>query len=64
MRHIWLLACAVVLATATSAAAQWLKLPTPGIPRLADGKPNLDGARAAHGGRQARLLGSVEKRRR
>jgi hypothetical protein len=41
MRHIWLLACAVVLATATSAAGQWLKLPTPGIPRLADGKPNL-----------------------
>ena len=44
MRHIWLLACAVVLATATSAAAQWLKLPTPGIPRLADGKPNLSAA--------------------
>jgi hypothetical protein len=44
MRHIWLLACAVVLATATSAAAQWLKLPTPGIPRLADGKPNLTAA--------------------
>jgi len=28
--------------TATGASAQWLKLPTPGIPRLPDGKPNLD----------------------
>ena len=27
---------------ATSALdAQWLKLPTPGLPRLPDGKPNL-----------------------
>ena len=25
----------------TTAAAQWLNYPTPGIPRLADGKPNL-----------------------
>src|SRR4026208_2269297 len=27
--------------SATCVEAQWLKLPTPGIPRLADGKPNL-----------------------
>jgi len=26
---------------ATPAAAQWLKTPTPGIPRTADGKPDL-----------------------
>ena len=26
---------------ATGASAQWLKLPTPGFPRLPDGKPNL-----------------------
>jgi hypothetical protein len=30
----------IVLAT-TDADAQWLKLPTPGIPRLPDGQPNL-----------------------
>src|SRR5688572_15564115 len=33
--------CAVVLAAGASLGAQWLKLPTPGIPRLPDGKPNL-----------------------
>jgi hypothetical protein len=33
-----LLALAV---TSVTASAQWLKLPTPGIPRLPDGKPNL-----------------------
>jgi hypothetical protein len=27
--------------TSVTASAQWLKLPTPGIPRLPDGKPNL-----------------------
>ena len=32
---------AVILITATSAAAQWINYPTPGIPRTADGKPNL-----------------------
>ena len=32
---------ALVLASVTDAGAQWLKLPTPGIPRLPDGKPNL-----------------------
>src|SRR6266581_1925146 len=26
---------------ASSSAAQWLQLPTPGIPRTPDGKPNL-----------------------
>src|SRR5579872_4335331 len=34
------LAIAIVLA-ATPLAAQWLHQPTPGIPRTADGKPNL-----------------------
>lgn len=42
MRQTWLLACAgVICATSLGVSAQWLKLPTPGIPRLADGKPNL-----------------------
>ena len=35
------LVVALALAAVHDATAQWLKLPTPGIPRLADGKPNL-----------------------
>jgi hypothetical protein len=35
------LAMLALLAAATPVAAQWLSLPTPGIPRTADGKPNL-----------------------
>jgi hypothetical protein len=31
----------LALVAAADAGAQWLKLPTPGIPRLPDGKPNL-----------------------
>ena len=31
----------VTLAMSASLAAQWLNHPTPGIPRTADGKPNL-----------------------
>jgi hypothetical protein len=30
-----------LVAYATPSTAQWLKTPTPGIPRTADGKPNL-----------------------
>ena len=42
MRQLKVLACAVAVAAAgSSVAGQWLKLPTPGIPRLPDGKPNL-----------------------
>ena len=32
----------LVLGLATAANAQWLNLPTPGLPRLPDGKPNLE----------------------
>src|SRR5205085_11147475 len=32
---------AVLILSGTAADAQWLKLKTPGIPRTADGKPNL-----------------------
>ncbi|HET9271602.1 MAG TPA: hypothetical protein VFO31_25670 [Vicinamibacterales bacterium] len=39
MRTVAILA--LLLAAGTDAQAQWLKLPTPGIPRLPDGKPNL-----------------------
>lgn len=35
------LAAAAALLVTASAHAQWLNTPTPGIPRLADGKPNL-----------------------
>jgi hypothetical protein len=42
MRPIRLFACAsFMLAAAISLDAQWLKLPTPGLPRLPDGKPDL-----------------------
>jgi hypothetical protein len=42
MRPVWVLACvSFIVAAAISLDAQWLKLPTPGIPRLADGKPDL-----------------------
>jgi hypothetical protein len=42
MRPAGLLACAgLVLAATLSLDAQWLKLPTPGLPRLPNGKPDL-----------------------
>jgi len=39
-----LLATIILLTSTMPAAAQWLSLPTPGIPRTADGKPNLTAA--------------------
>ena len=36
-----LIAVAIVILTATPLGAQWLKQPTAGLPRTADGKPNL-----------------------
>src|ERR1700744_2609532 len=33
--------CCVLAVCAVVAPAQWLSYPTPGLPRLADGKPNL-----------------------
>jgi hypothetical protein len=49
MKH--LVAALVLLASAIPVAAQWLTLPTPGIPRTADGKPDLSAPapRAADG---------------
>ena len=42
MRSLWLLVCAGFIGAAgISLDAQWIKLPTPGLPRLPDGKPNL-----------------------
>jgi hypothetical protein len=35
------LVAVILVITTTSAVAQWLNYPTPGIPRTADGKPNL-----------------------
>jgi hypothetical protein len=44
-----LLAVAVVALTAPPAGAQWFKLKTPGIPRTADGKPDLKAAAPRQG---------------
>lgn len=41
MRHVSAV-CVGLLLSAASAHAQWLKLPTPGLPRLPDGKPHLE----------------------
>jgi hypothetical protein len=35
------IAVGLALSAPTTAAAQWLKYPTPGVPKTADGKPNL-----------------------
>ena len=43
---------ASMVVTTVGTSAQWLKHPTPGIPRTADGKPDLHGAGAATPGRQ------------
>jgi uncharacterized protein DUF3471 len=40
-RLIFTAAVALVCATSASLAAQWFNYPTPGVPRLPDGKPNL-----------------------
>src|SRR5262245_11915962 len=45
MRLISLLVCtSVILASAVALDAQWIKHPTPGLPRLPDGKPDLAAA--------------------
>ena len=41
MKHL-LMTAFLACASTTSLGAQWLNLPTPGIPRTADGKPNLE----------------------
>jgi hypothetical protein len=42
MRPTWLLVCTgFILAAGIALDAQWIKLPTPGLPRLPDGKPDL-----------------------
>src|SRR5437868_663369 len=38
---VFRIAAIVILFAAWPVAAQWLKLTTPGVPRTADGKPNL-----------------------
>src|ERR1041385_7518520 len=40
-RLMLIAAAALVFALCTPASAQWINYPTPGIPRLPDGKPNL-----------------------
>jgi len=43
IRWPFLVAAALTIALPAPAGAQWIDFPTPGIPRLADGKPNLAG---------------------
>src|SRR6185436_17379546 len=40
--RIAIAAAGILMAATAPASAQWLKHPTPGIPRLPDGKPNLE----------------------
>ena len=54
--HHFTRAASVILAVlllSTTALAQWLDCPTPGVPRLPDGKPDLVRARAEDSGWQA-----------
>ena len=44
------------------ASAQWLDYPTPGIPRLPDGKPDLERSRAPNGRWQAGFVGHLVPR--
>ena len=37
-----LAACLLAISAASTAGGQWLNYPTPGLPRLPDGRPNLD----------------------
>jgi len=59
-------AAAVVALASIPVSSQWLRYPTPGIPRLADGKPNLS-APVPRGGRRPsrshRRLGSARRSR-
>src|SRR5688572_22182608 len=41
MRGVCLSACVVLALTYANVNAQWLNYPTPGLPRTADGKPDL-----------------------
>ncbi len=51
----------MTMALGAPLAAQWLKHPTAGIPRTADGKPNLSAAAPRTRRRQARSLRSVDE---
>jgi len=42
MRTTLLLVCGFLFTAGIGLHGQWLKLPTPGLPRLPDGKPNLE----------------------
>ena len=48
-----------ILAVPALSFGQWLKYPTDGVPRTADGKPDMNALSAATAGRQAGLLGTL-----
>ena len=64
VRAVGLVAVMVLWTTVSPASAQWLNYPTPGIPRLADGKPNLaaPAPRAADGKPDLSGIWSLEAR--
>src|SRR6185436_10674229 len=42
-RRLWIAGVfAILMAVTSTLGAQWPSYPTPGVPRLADGKPNLE----------------------
>jgi hypothetical protein len=57
MRLVSSLALFGLLISATGTDAQWLNLPTPGLPRLPDGKPNLSAPVARTADRKPDLSG-------
>ncbi len=58
------LACYIALASLiTSATAQWLDYPTPGVPKTADGKPNLSAPAPRTGDGKPDLSGLWEMER-
>ena len=53
------IAVASALRWSATVGAQWLKYPTAGVPKTADGKPNSGRSNAADRGRQTGLLGHL-----
>ena len=55
-------AASLVCLLSAPAMAQWINYPTPGIPRLPDGKPNLAASDAPDSGRQAGSVRDLARR--
>ena len=64
MKHNLVCGALTLGLSALPMTGQWLNYPTPGIPRTADGKPNLSAPAPKDRRRQARPHGPVERVRR